>query len=144
MTSRTDSIAALLRGGQPTRPLLAYELRGSIVQLLAPGTTDPTWTTTPELLAAAVDARLEKEEKDIPAGTAFTPLPSDGHALIVRPVGGDFFGSCQCGQAIGRTPRTKPIDHLVGLWERHTTPVLNEAWAEAVTGLPAATPIGAS
>ncbi|MEV0477874.1 hypothetical protein, partial [Streptomyces prunicolor] len=71
MSSRIDVIAAVLRHPAPVRDPLAYELRGSVVQLLGPGTTDPTWTATPELLAAAVDAglaRAEREEKDIPVG----------------------------------------------------------------------------
>ena len=67
MPSRTDTIAAVLRQPQPVRQPLAYELRGSVVQLLAPGTTDPTWTATPEVLANAIDTaltRAERAEKD--------------------------------------------------------------------------------
>ncbi|WP_435218341.1 hypothetical protein [Streptomyces sp. bgisy034] len=64
MRTRTDTIAALLRHPQPpVRPLLAYELRGSVVQLLEPGTTDPTWTATPDLLAESIDAAITKTER---------------------------------------------------------------------------------
>ncbi|MEV1063428.1 hypothetical protein [Streptomyces sp. NPDC050263] len=149
--NRVEVIAAVFRHPAPVRLPLAWELRGPVVQFVGSGTTDPTWQATPELLASAVDAglaRAEREEKDIPTGTAFTPLftplPSDGHALIIRPVGTDYLGSCQCGQAIGRTPRTKPIDHLAGLWERHAAPIRDQAWADALTALPAASVNGAS
>ncbi|MFE1925842.1 hypothetical protein ACFW91_25125 [Streptomyces asoensis] len=138
MRARIDTITAVLRSVEPVRPLLAYELRGSLVQLLGPGTTDPTWAAPPQLLAEAIDQALtEEEEKDIPAGTPSTPLPSDGHALIVRRVGGDFLGSCQCGRPLGRTPRNKPLNGLAGLWERHVATTADQAWAEALTSLPA-------
>jgi len=135
--SRTDTIAAVLRRPHLLRPIVAHELRGPLVQGLDRGTT-VAWQATVPQLAEAIDTALQEEEKDIPAdaGTAFTALPSDGHALIIRPVGGDFIGSCQCGQALGRTPRTKPVDHLVGLWERHTAPIADQAWADALTALP--------
>lgn len=61
--SRAETIAAVLRHSQPVREPLAYELRGSVVQLLGPGTTDPTWTATPELLAAAIDSALQKDTR---------------------------------------------------------------------------------
>jgi len=142
--SRTDTIAAVLRRPTLLRPIVAHELRGPLVQGLDRGTT-VAWQATVPQLAEAIDTALQEEEKDIPArGTAFTALPSDGHALIVRPVGGDFLGSCQCGQAIGRTPRTKPVDHLVGLWERHTAPLADQAWADAIASLPTTISNGAS
>jgi hypothetical protein len=148
MRSRIETIAAVLQHPAPVRELLAYEMRGSVVQHLGPSTTIPTWAATPELLAEAIDealTRAEREEKDIPAGTAFTPLPSDGHALIVRPVGADFIGSCQCGRPLGRTPQNKPLNGLAGLWERHAATTRDQAWADAVTALPATTSVnGAS
>ncbi|MFF9279566.1 hypothetical protein [Streptomyces griseosporeus] len=61
MTSRTSLIAQLLRSEQPTRQPLAYELRGSVVQLLGPGTTVPTWQAPPGLIAAAIDEALQKD-----------------------------------------------------------------------------------
>ncbi|WP_330339364.1 hypothetical protein [Streptomyces sp. NBC_00557] len=66
--SRADVIAAVLRHLRPVREPLAYELRGSVVQLLGPSTTDPTWTATPEVLAEAIDSALEKDtRRRIPA-----------------------------------------------------------------------------
>lgn len=132
--SRVDIITAVLRGARPVRKLLAYELRGSVVQLLGPGTTDPTWTATPELLAEAIDAVLtqaEREEKDIPAGTPSTP-----HALSIGYDGRDLVGSC-CGRVIGRTPPNRPLGPgLVGLWQRHTGETDHDrAWADALTAL---------
>ncbi|MFI5685857.1 hypothetical protein [Streptomyces sp. NPDC051636] len=61
--SRTDTIAAVLRHRQPVREPLGCELRGSVVQLLGPGTTDPTWTATPEVLAKAIDSALQKDTR---------------------------------------------------------------------------------
>lgn len=170
MTSRIDTITTVLRRPQPVRPLAGHELRGSVVQLLGPGTTDPTWTATPRLLAEAIDQGLLREEgerKDIPvtgsqpvAGTVdsaraeilavlqaagyntvaaaellarahrephaappdeeFRETLAGGHALIVQHGGCEFLGSCQCGRALGRITPDKPLDGLVGLWERHT------------------------
>ncbi|WP_406157686.1 hypothetical protein [Streptomyces canus] len=138
MTPRAARIAAALRLVQPVRPLLAYELRGSVVQLFGPGTTDPTWTATPELLAEAIDEDLtQAEEKDIPAGsitaggpgTAFTP-----HALVLARDEHDFVGTCACGRAIGRSPQGRSTDGLVGLWEQHADQADRDAiWADALS-----------
>ncbi|MFC8361092.1 hypothetical protein ACFUIY_14615 [Streptomyces griseorubiginosus] len=139
MTPRATRIAVVLRN-LAVRPLLAYELRGSVVQLLGPGTTDPTWTATPELLAEAIDTDLTRaEEKDIPHGT-----PSTAHALVIDRNEHDFVGACQCGQPIGRTPQGRPLDGLVGLWEQHAAQAdPDAAWANALTSLHP-TSIGAS
>ncbi|MFR0354118.1 hypothetical protein [Streptomyces sediminimaris] len=141
-------IERVLRSAQPVRPLLAYELRGPLVQLLASGTTDPTWQAPPGLLAAAIDTALAKarrEEKDIPAGaaagsgTAFTP-----HALVLELDGLDFRAVCRCGCPIGRTPQGRSTDGLVGLWEQHAAQADPDgAWKRAITTLPASV-IGAS
>jgi hypothetical protein len=149
MTPRAARIAAFLRRFQPVRQPLGYELRDSIVQLLGPGTTDPTWTATPVLLAEAIDQDLARaEEKDIPAdstaagdtGTAFTP-----HALVLDRDGCDFRAACRCGRAIGRTPQHRSVDGLVGLWEQHAAQAdPDSAWADALTSLPVSSSIGAS
>ncbi|MFI1723882.1 hypothetical protein [Streptomyces sp. NPDC020489] len=139
---RFNVLLRVLRSPQPVRPLLAYELRGSVVQLLGPGTTDPTWTATPELLAEAIDGELTRgEEKDTPAdaGAPFTP-----HALVLTPAGPDYRCTCQCGRAIGRAPKGRSIDGLVGLWEQHALePDHAAAWADALAALPHSS-IGAS
>jgi hypothetical protein len=164
MTSRTDRIAAILRRPQLVRAPLGFELRGSVVQLLAPGTTDPTWTATPEVLAAAIDGALQKDTSpgsSMPGGAEFTaraeilavltdagynaaaaaellgrahrepqaePPDSEavetlagGHALIIQHGDRELIGSCQCGRALGRITPAGSVDHLAGLWERHTT-----------------------
>ncbi|QJT01765.1 hypothetical protein G9272_16800 [Streptomyces asoensis] len=143
-TSRVAVIARVLRGERPVRQLLACELRGQVVQLLGYGTTDPTWTATPELLAEAIDAgltRAEREEKDTPAGA-----PSTAHALVLEADGLDLVGVCQCGRRIGRAPLARSVDGLVGLWQRHTDQADRDAaaWADALTALPNTRPIGAS
>lgn len=151
MTARTALILAVLQHPAPVRSLTGRELGGPVVQLLARGTTDPTWTATPILLAEQIDAALTAaEKKDIPTdgtaasglGTAFTPRP--GHALTLRPHGPDLVGICGCGQAIGRAPRSRSTDGLIGLWERHTSAAdSGTAWAAALASLPT-TSIGSS
>lgn len=143
MRTRAEIIANVLRHPQPVRPPLAYELRGSVVQLLGPGTTDPTWVATPEVLAQAIDTALTRErEKDIPASSAGTPS-TPGHTLVLQADCVDYVGACGCGRPIGRTPRARSLDGLVGLWEQHVE--ADSAWAEALASLPAsATVIGAS
>lgn len=149
MPSRLDVIAAVLRDPAPVRPLLAYELRSSIVQLLGPGTTDPTWTATPGLLAEAIDAglaRAERKEKDIPAdtsstaGTQGTTSAAPAHALVLESDGLDLVGICRCGRPIGRTPLARSVDGLVGVWEQHC--IQEVAWADALTALPSTSPVG--
>ncbi|OYP17017.1 hypothetical protein CFC35_22990 [Streptomyces sp. FBKL.4005] len=61
--SRTHTIAAVLSHAQPVRQPLAYELRGSVVQLLGPGTTVPTWSASPQVLAEAIDSALQKDTR---------------------------------------------------------------------------------
>lgn len=140
LTPRAQAIANVLRSRRPAREPLAYELRGSVVQLLGPGTTDPTWTANPEVLAAAIDAALVRaEQKDTPAGA-----PSTAHTLAITYDGVDFVGAC-CGRVLGRTPPDRPLGPgLVGLWQRHTgEPDPDRAWADALASLNT-TPIGAS
>ncbi|MFF6985644.1 hypothetical protein [Streptomyces sp. NPDC010273] len=153
MPSRLDVIAAVLRDPAPVRPLLAYELRSSVVQLLGPGTTDPTWTATPGLLAEAIDAglaRAERKEKDIPADSSTVGAPGTtstaaAHALVLESDGLDLVGVCRCGRPIGRTPLARSVDGLVGVWEQHCARAVQDtAWADALTALPTTHPIGAS
>ncbi|WP_326780401.1 hypothetical protein OG481_09655 [Streptomyces longwoodensis] len=137
MLSRVDVIEAALRHPKLGRPLLAYELGGALVQLLERGTTDPTWTATPRLLAEAIDSALdqaERREKDILA--TGTPSTADAHALVLERTAPDFVGVCRCGRPIGRTPLTHSLDGLVGLWEQHATQ--ESAWVDAVAALPTA------
>ncbi|MFZ4206813.1 hypothetical protein ACOZE4_18445 [Streptomyces griseoincarnatus] len=168
MTSRTDVIAAVLRRPRLKRPVLAHELRQSLVQGLRIGTT-VEWTATVPQLAEAIDSELAKQEqreqKDTRRGSQPRPggstaraellavlqesgyneaaavdllvrafrephtSPPDkefretlagGHALVVQYGDCELLGSCQCGRRLGRVTPDRPIDHLAGLWERHT------------------------
>lgn len=146
--TRVDVILRVLRAEEPVRQLLAHELRGSLVHMLGPSTTNITWQATPRLLAEAIAHALDRaEEKDIPAdstttvgaGTAFTP-----HALVLELDGLDFRAVCRCGRPIGRTPQGRSLDGLTGLWEQHAAQAdPDSSWARAIAALPAS-PIGAS
>ncbi|MEV5163891.1 hypothetical protein AB0K66_04585 [Streptomyces werraensis] len=165
MTARTDVIAGVLRRPRLKRPVLAHELRQSLVQGLRIGTT-VEWTATVPQLAEAIDSALtQQEQKDTrgrsqrPAGGStaraellavlqdhgyneaaavdlvarafrephtdppdleFRETRAGGHALVVEYGDCELLGSCQCGRRLGRVTPDKPIDHLAGLWERHT------------------------
>ncbi|MEU9149165.1 hypothetical protein AB0D59_01090 [Streptomyces sp. NPDC048417] len=143
-----DTIAAALTHPRFRRPIVGHELRGPMVQGLGPRSTEPRWTATVPQLAEAIDTALTlAEEKDTPAGSTTagsTGTADTPHALAIRLVGPDLVGSCHCGRAIGRTPRTRSLDGLVGLWEQHIAEAAPDAaWADALTSLHR-TPIGAS
>lgn len=112
--NRTEAITALLRHPRPVRDPLAYELRGSIVQLLAPGTTAPTWTATPQLLAAAIDTAVTRH-----AAAEAAAAPGAGHALVVHYDDLDLVAACQCGTPLGRARPGTPLDAVAVPWERH-------------------------
>lgn len=166
MTSRTDTIAAVLRRPALKRPVLGHELREQLVQGLPPGGTEARWTATVPQLAEAIDAALQQQEqKDTSAGiqpvgatstaraeilavlqahgynepaaaellgrahreprtdppdTEFRETLAGGHALIVQYGDCELIGSCQCGRALGRITPAGSVDHLAGIWERHT------------------------
>lgn len=139
---RVEVIRSVLVADQPVRPLLAYEQSGPLVQLLASHTTLATWQAPPTLLAKAIAKALTRaEEKDIPpAGT-----PSTAHALVLEISGPDYIGACRCGRPIGRTPQSRSLDGLVGVWEQHARETdADTAWAAAVASLPSSSSIGAS
>ncbi|MDT0476209.1 hypothetical protein RM863_29200 [Streptomyces sp. DSM 41014] len=149
MTARADLIAAVLARPR-LRPVLAHELRGPLVQLVGAASTVPEYQAPPALLAQTIDQALTRaEEKDTPAppppapagagpraagaGTADTP-----HALVITADRVDLYGACTCGHTLGRTPRARRTDGLVGLWEQHLRDHLAEAdaaWANALTTL---------
>ncbi|WP_320784143.1 hypothetical protein [Streptomyces sp. CRN 30] len=110
--SRPDAIARLLRRDQPTRTPLAYELRGSVVQFLAPGTTAPTWQATPELLAAAIDQALQKDTRDgaqPPAGG------STARAEILAVLQSAGYNAPAAAELLGRAfrePHATPADEF--------------------------------
>ncbi|MEU9424291.1 hypothetical protein AB0D87_15905 [Streptomyces sp. NPDC048342] len=144
-----DAIAAVLRNPTFRRPVLGQELRGAMVQGLGSGSgsSEPRWIATVPQLAEAIDTALTRaEEKDTPAGgtTAGTGTADTPHALVISRTEHDFVGVCECGRAIGRTPRTRHLDGLVGLWEQHAAQAdPDTTWADALNSLHT-TPIGAS
>lgn len=116
MRTRTEAIAALLRRPQPpVRPLLAYELRGSVVQLLEPGTTDPTWTATPDLLAESIDIALTKAEREQKGIQSSSQLRADGataRAQIISVLKGAGYTAAAAAELLGRAyrePHTQPV-----------------------------------
>lgn len=171
MATRTAVIAAALRNPKAVREPLAVELRGTVVQMVGPSTSHPTWTATPEVLAAAIDNALQKdtptgtstkprgaeftaraeilavledagynaaaaaellgrahrEPRTDPPDTDFVETLAGGHALFVQFGDCEFIGTCQCGRILGRITQAGSVDHLVGLWERHTTTELPRA-----------------
>ncbi|MDT6983701.1 hypothetical protein ACFSUJ_12005 [Streptomyces lusitanus] len=72
--------------------------------------------------AAALDlvARAFREPHTDPPDLEFRETRAGGHALLVEYGDCELLGSCQCGRRLGRVTPDKPIDHLAGLWERHT------------------------
>lgn len=115
MRTRTETIAALLRHPQPpVRPLLAYELRGSVVQLLAPGTTDPTWTATPALLAESIDTAIttaEREQKGIQSSSQLRADGATARVAILRVLKGAGYNAEAAADLLGRAfrePHTQP------------------------------------
>ncbi|MGW5509935.1 hypothetical protein ACWEV9_19490 [Streptomyces albogriseolus] len=72
--------------------------------------------------AAAVDlvARAFREPHTDPPDLEFRETLAGGHALVVQYGDCELLGSCQCGRRLGRVTPDRPIDHLAGLWERHT------------------------
>ncbi|MFJ2515574.1 hypothetical protein ACIPEL_36155 [Streptomyces griseoviridis] len=145
MTARADLIAGVLARPR-LRPVLAWELRGPLVQLVGAGSTVPDYQAPRQLLAEAIDQALtDAEEKDTPApaaapsgagaGTADTPR---AHALVITADRVDLHGACSCGQALGRSPWGRRTDGLVGLWQQHLRDHVSEvdaAWADALTAL---------
>jgi hypothetical protein len=110
MTSRTDTIAALLRRPQLVRAPLGWELRGSVVQLLAPGTTDPTWTATPEVLAEAIGSGLQKDTRP---GSQPWAAGSTARAEILAVLEDAGYNAAAAAELLARAhrePRTSPPD----------------------------------
>lgn len=108
--NRADTIAAVLRRPVLQRPVLAHELRGRLVQGLAPGSTMAEWTATVPQLAEAIDTAL-----------------AAGHALVIENRGPDLIGTCQCGRPLGRIRPGTRLDALAVPWITHTTAALASA-----------------
>lgn len=73
--------------------------------------------------AAATDlvARAFREPHADPPDLEFRETLAGGHALVVEYGDCELIGSCQCGRRLGTLLPDRPLDHLAGLWERHTT-----------------------
>ena len=123
--NRADTIAAVLHRPVLQRPVLAHELRGRLVQGLAPGSTVAEWTATVPQLAEAVDTALAAMDAATAAAMAGS-LPA-GHALVVEDQGGDLVGTCQCGRPLGRVRPGTRLDALSVPWIAHTTAALDAA-----------------
>lgn len=109
--SRADVIAAVLRHLRPVREPLAYELRGSVVQLLGPSTTDPTWTATPEVLAEAIDSALEKDtRRRIPAAAGGSTARAEIVAVL-QAVGYQAEEATNLLARAFRQPHASPCGH---------------------------------
>ncbi len=116
--SRAETIAAVLRRPDLDRPLLGHELRGRLVQGLAPASTGVEWTATVPQLAAAIDTALTVSDASEAAHTA--DAEASGHALGIQHRGGDLVGVCQCGRTLGRITPGTPLDALAVPWLHHT------------------------
>lgn len=124
--TRAELIASALRRPRLQRPVLAHELRGRLLQGLAPGSTAADWTATVPQLAEAIDTALAAHDA---AAAAQAGTVAAGHALVVHYDGADLVGVCQCGTPLGRAHPGKPLDALAVPWERHTALPLARATA---------------
>ncbi|MFC5217278.1 hypothetical protein [Streptomyces coerulescens] len=114
MTSRLHTITKALRQPQ-VRPLLAYELGGSIVQLLEPGTTDPTWTATPALLAESIDAALTRVEKDTRRSRQLRAGGATARAEILGVLEDAGYNMAAAAELLGRAfrePHAQPVGQV--------------------------------
>lgn len=132
--NRADIIASVLRHPPLTRPVLAHELRGRLVQGLEPASTVADWTATVPQLADAIDSALAAADaataaQAVTAETAGTPAA--GHALVVAYDGADLVGICQCGHRLGRIRPGTRLDVLAVPWLQHTDLELPAARASA-------------
>lgn len=111
MARRIDVIAAVLRDPKAVREPLAVELRGTVVQMVGPSTSDPTWTATPEVVAAAIDSALQKDTptgSKTPRGAEFT-----ARAEILAVLEDAGYNAAAAAELLGRAhrePRTDPAD----------------------------------
>ncbi|MEV8124825.1 hypothetical protein AB0P07_12030 [Streptomyces sp. NPDC085944] len=117
MTSRTDTIAAVLRRPRLTRPVVAHELRERLVQGLEPGGTATEWTATVPQLAEAINTKLEereaREQKDTrgraqrPAGGA---TAREEILAVLESAGYNTAAAAELLARAHREPRTNPPD----------------------------------
>lgn len=123
--NRADTIAAVLRRPPLKSPYVAHELRGRLIQGLAPGSTVAEWTATVPQLAEDIDTALTAMDAAT-AGAMAGSLPA-GHALVIENRGPDLVGTCQCGRPLGRIRPGTRLDALAAPWIKHTTEALAAA-----------------
>ncbi|MGW2170364.1 hypothetical protein ACWC1C_07510 [Streptomyces sp. NPDC001705] len=112
MTSRTDTIAAVLRHPRLTRPVVAHELRERLVQGLVPGGTATDWTATVPQLAEAIHVGLEQAEQKDTRRRAQRPAgESTARAEILEVLESAGYNAAAAAELLGRAhrePRTNP------------------------------------
>lgn len=122
MISRTDVIAGVLRRPRLKRPVLAHELRQSLVQGMRIGTT-VEWTATVPQLAEAIDSALVKQEqKDTRRGSQPRPGGSTARAEILAVLQESGYNEAAATELLARAFR-----------EPHTTPP-DEEFRETLAG----------
>ncbi|MEU3683720.1 hypothetical protein AB0E99_22670 [Streptomyces sp. NPDC030592] len=114
MTSRTDTIARVLRRPRIKRVTLAHELGGRMVQSTAPGGTTVDWSATVPQLAEAIDTALEDQEQKDTRGRA---QRSAGGATareeilaVLESAGYNTAAAAELLARAHREPRTTPAD----------------------------------
>ncbi|MYS44073.1 hypothetical protein GTY23_23140 [Streptomyces sp. SID5998] len=114
MTSRTETIAAVLRRPKLARPILAHELRQHVVQGLGPGTTAADWTATVPQLAEAIDTALLRQEQKDTRGRTRPPAGEStarGQVLAaLQATGHSPAAAAELLAAAFREPHTDPPD----------------------------------
>ncbi len=114
MTSRTDTIAAVLRRPRIKRQVLAHELRGRLVQSTAPGGTTVDWSATVPQLAEAIDVELAKREEKDTRGRGQRPAGgATARAEILAVLESAGYNTAAAADLLARAhrePRTNPPD----------------------------------
>lgn len=124
MTSRTETIVAVLRRPKLQRPVLAHELRGPVVQLLTPGTT-VAWQATLPQITEALDAALQRQEnerKDTPVGRLPAGTADSARSEILAVLQAAGYNPLAAGELVARAYR-----------EPHATPP-DEEFRESLAG----------
>ncbi|MET9140517.1 DUF6895 family protein [Streptomyces parvulus] len=112
MTSRTDTIAAVLRHPRVKRVTLAHELGGRMVQSTAPGGTTVDWSATVPQLAEALNTALEQaEQKDTLRRAQRLAGASTARAEILEVLESAGYNAAAAAELLGRAhrePRSNP------------------------------------
>jgi hypothetical protein len=74
-----------------------------------------------EAAAAELLVRAHREPHEAEPDPDCPESLAGGHALIVEHGDYELIGTCQCGRRLGSLLPSGSVDHLAGIWERHTT-----------------------